>query len=115
MAIDFVLVFVTAAITSALTIAAAWFLYQRYAKQMLVDWIDKKADELGEQVTVRVREGVQQGIKGGVSDVGSEVVKRATEIPKKTGFGMIEESMNVWFRSGRKPPGRKEDDDGEDA
>lgn len=105
MAIDFVLVFVTAAITSGLTIAAGWFLYQRYVKQMLIDWIDRKAKELGEQVTERVREGVQQGIKGGVSDVGSEVVKKASEGAKKTGFGMIEESMNVWFRSGRKPSG----------
>lgn len=103
MAIDFVLVFVTALITSAVTIAAAWLLYQRYVKKMLIDWIDKKADELGEKVTERVREGVQQGIKGGVSDVGSEVVKKTREGAKKTGFGMIEESMNVWFRSGKKP------------
>ena len=102
MAIDFVLILVTATITSALTIAAGWFLYQRYVKQMLIDWIDTKAKELGEQVRERVRDGVQEGIKSGVSDVGSEVVKKASEGAKKTGFGMIEESMNVWFRAGKK-------------
>jgi len=109
MAIDFVLVFVTAAITSALTIAAAWYLYQRYVKQMLIDWIDKKAEELGEQVKERVREGVQIGIKDGLSDVGDSVVKKTREGAAKTGFGMIEESMNMWFGAGKKPPADKDD------
>jgi len=113
MAIDFALIFVTAAITSGLTIAAAWFLYQRYVKQMLISWIDRKADELGVKVTERVREGVQQGIKGGVSDVGSEVVKKTKEGAAKTGFGMFEESMNTWFRAGRTPAGDKKDNDDE--
>jgi len=39
---------VTAAITSAATIAAAWWLYQRYAKLVLISWIDEKAEELCE-------------------------------------------------------------------
>ncbi len=110
MAIDFVLVLVTAAITSALTIAAAWYLYQRYVKQMLVNWIDKKAQELGEQLKERVREGVHTGIKDGLSDVGDSVVKKTREGAAKTGFGMIEESMNMWFRAGKKPTGGKDDD-----
>ena len=43
MATNIVLVFVTAVITSALTIAAAWFLYHRFVKDMLVSWIDGRA------------------------------------------------------------------------
>ena len=109
MAIDFVLVFVTAAITSALTIAAAWFLYQRYVKQMLVSWIDRKADELGEKLKERVREGVHTGIKNGLSDVGSDVVKKTKEGAAKSGLGMFEDSMNLWFRAGKKTP--KDDED----
>lgn len=111
MAINFILVFVTAAITSALTIAAAWYLYHRYVKQMLIDWIDKKAKELGEQVKERVREGVHSGIKDGLSEVGGTVVQKTREGAAKTGFGMIEESMNMWFRSGKKPPADKDDDE----
>jgi hypothetical protein len=109
MAIDFVLVFVTAVITSALTIAVAWYLYHRYVKQVLVSWIDKKAKELGEQLKDRVREGVQAGIKDGLSEVGDSVVKKTREGAAKTGFGMLEDSMNMWFRAGKKPHTDKDD------
>lgn len=109
MTIDLLLVFVTAAITSALTIAAAWYLYHRYVKQMLVDWIDKKAKELGEQLKDRVKEGVHTGIKDGLSDVGDSVVQKTKEGAAKSGLGMIEESMNMWFRAGKKPPTDKDD------
>ncbi|MCP5092721.1 MAG: hypothetical protein GY949_17560 [Gammaproteobacteria bacterium] len=111
MAIDFVLVFVTAAITSALTIAAAWYLYHRYVKQMLVSWIDKKAVELSEQMKERVREGVHIGIKDGLSEVGGTVVQKTKEGAAKTGFGMFEDSMNMWFRAGKKSPTDKDDDE----
>ena len=112
MAIDFVLVFVTAAITSALTIAAAWFLYHRYVKQMLIDWIDRKAEVLGEQVKDRVREGVRSGIKDGVAEVGSDVVKKTKESAlKPPGLGMIEDGMNLFFGAGKKKPTKSDDDD----
>ena len=110
MAIDFVLIFITAAITSALTIAATWFLYHRYVKQMLVSWIDNKAQKLGEQLKERVREGVHTGIKNGLSEVGADVVKKTKEGAAKSGFGMFEESMNTWFRAGK----MKSSDQGED-
>jgi len=110
MTFDIVLVLVTAIITSAVTIAAAWFLYQRYVKQILIDWIDKKAEELGEQLKGRVREGVSEGIKDGVGDVGTQVVKKTKEGAAMTGFGMIEDSMNLWFGAGKKKP-RHDDDD----
>lgn len=104
MAMNIALVLVTAVITSALTLAAAWFLYQRYVKQMLVSWIDNKAGELGDQLKQRVREGVQSGIRDGLSDVGDTVVQKTKEGAAKSGFGLIEESMNVWFRAGKKKP-----------
>ena len=78
---------------------------------MLIDWIDKKATELGEQLKNRVREGVQDGIKDGVAEVGSEVVKKTKEGAAKSGFGLIEDSMNVWFGAGRKKPSGQDDDD----
>lgn len=111
MAFDIVLVLVTAVITSAVTIAATYFLYQRYVKQMLIDWIDRKAQELGEQLKGRVREGVSEGIKDGVGEVGIQVVQKTREGAAKTGFGMIEDSMNLWFGAGRKKPKRDDDDE----
>ncbi|MDH3336208.1 MAG: hypothetical protein OER22_00915 [Gammaproteobacteria bacterium] len=111
MAFDLVLVLLTAAITSALTIAAVWFLYQRYLKQLLVDWIDRKADELGEKLKARVREGVHSGIKDGLSEVGGTVVKKTKESAVKSGLGMLEDSMGMWFRPGRKSSKKKDDDD----
>ncbi len=104
MTTDIVLVIFTAVITTVLTLAAAWFLYRRYLERMIVTWIDEKADELGRQLEGRVREGVRKGIKDGVSDVGDNVVRRTAESAAKTGFGMIEDGMNLWFRAGRKKP-----------
>ena len=50
-------------------------------------------------------------IKDGVSDVGSDVVKKTKEGAAKSGFGMIEESMNVFFGAGRKKPRKQGDDE----
>jgi hypothetical protein len=111
MVFDIVLVLVTALITSAATITAAWFLYQRYVKQMLIDWVDTKAEILGEQLKERVREGVRVGIKDGVSEVGSDVVKKTKEGAAKSGLGMFEDSMSVWFGAGKKKKKPTRDDD----
>lgn len=104
MATELALILVTAAITSALTLVAAWYLFHRYVKQMLASWIDEKADELGTELQGRVRKGVRQGIRDGLSDVSDNVVRRTAEGAAKTGFGMIEDSVNFWFGTGKKKP-----------
>lgn len=104
MATELALILVTAVITSALTLAAAWYLFHRYVKQLLVAWIDETVDELGSELQGKVRKGVRQGIRDGLSDVGDNVVRRTAEGAAKTGFGMLEESVNFWFGPGKKKP-----------
>ncbi len=101
----------TALLTAGLTIAAGWYLYHRFVKQRLVDWIDRKAEELGDKLRSRVREGVHKGIRDGLSDVGSDVVKKTKQGAVRTGFGMFEDSMNLWFGPSRRKPSDKKDDD----
>ena len=109
MATQIALMLATAIIGSALTIAAAWFLYHKYVKQLLVDWIDSKAVELGGQARERVSEGVQAGIRAGLSELRSELVQKATEGATKSGFGMFEGGMTDWFGSSRNK--KKKDDE----
>ena len=101
MAIQIALMLATAIIGSALTIAAAWFLYHKYVKQLLVDWIDKKAVELGGQARERVREGVQIGIRDGLSELRASLVQKATEGASKSRFGSFEGGMSDWFGSSK--------------
>jgi hypothetical protein len=105
MIFDIILVLVTAVVTAALTLAAAWYLYHRFVKQLLVDWIDTRSEELGAELEERVREGVERGIRDGVSGLGADVVKKTGEGAVRTGLGIIEDGMNVWLRPGRKQPG----------
>lgn len=112
MASNIILVLVTAIITAALTIGVAWFLYDRYGKPRLMAWIDDKAQDLGELLKDRVREGASIGIKEGLADVGSDVVKKTREGAAMSGLGLIEESMNTWFGSGRKKKRKSDEDDG---
>ncbi len=102
MAIQIAVILATAIISSALTIAAAWFLYHKYVKQLLVDWIDNKAVELGGQAKERVREGVHSGIRDGLSELRSDIVQKATEGASKSSFGMFEGGMTDWFGSSKK-------------
>ncbi len=111
MATQLLLVLVTAVVTAAATIAAAWFLYQRYVKQMLIDWIDGKAQEIGQQMKDNVREGVQDGIKDGVAEVGAHVVRKTRESATRGGIEMLEDSVNFWFGGLRKRP-KGDDDEG---
>ena len=100
MAVEILLILVTAVVTAAITIAAAWFLYHRYVKRMLIEWIDDKAEEVGAQLERRVRAGVETGIRDGVSNLGADVVKKTGEGAVRTGLGIIEDGMNAWLRPG---------------
>jgi hypothetical protein len=109
MAFEILLVLITAAVTAVLTIAAAWFLYHRYVKRILIEWIDEKAEELGEMLENRVRTGVENGIREGVSNLGADVVRKTGEGAVRTGLGIIEDGMNVWLRPGSRKPGGKDE------
>jgi hypothetical protein len=108
MVYDITLVLVTAIVTAAMTLVAAWALYHRFVKQLLTDWIDTRSRELGEELEDRVRDGVERGIRDGVSSLGADVVRKTGEGAVKTGLGIIEDGMNVWLRPGRKRPGGDE-------
>lgn len=105
MVFDIILVLATALITAAATLAAGWYLYHRYVKRMLSDWIDTRTAELGAELEERVRQGVERGIRDGVSNLGADVVRKSGEGAVRTGLGIIEDGMNVWRRPGRRKPG----------
>ena len=98
---QFFLIIFTAMVTSALTLVAAWCLYQYHLKTRLEIAIDEKAEELGERLKDQVREGVQEGIRDGVSDLPTDLVGKATKGVAKIGIDMIEDGMRPWFRSSK--------------
>ena len=106
MAHDIILVLATALITAVLTLSVAWYLYHRYVKQVLNEWIDTRSAEIGAELEERVRQGVEQGIRDGVSSLGADVVRKTGEGAVRTGLGIIGDGVNVWLRPGRKGPGR---------
>jgi hypothetical protein len=108
MVFDIILVLATALITAALTLAAGWYLYHRYVKQLLHNWIDTRTAELGAELEERVRQGVERGIRDGVSNLGADVVRKSGEGAVRTGLGIIEDGINVWRRPGRRKPGDDE-------
>lgn len=105
MATNIILVLATAVITAALTLAAAWYLYHRYVRQLLTDWIDTRSQEIGADLEKRVRDGVERGIRDGVSGIGADVVRKTGEGAVRTGLGIIGDGMNVWLRPRRNKPG----------
>ena len=74
------------------------------ARRDLLQRLEAHADELGDELQGRVRTGVRKGIRDGLSDVSDNVVRRTAEGAAKTGFGMLEDSMNFWFGAGKKKP-----------
>lgn len=87
----------TSLLTSVLTLAGAWFVFDRYLKSRMSDEVDARADELGRLLKQRVSEGVREGMGNGLADLREKATKTAT----RGGFDMLEESLNLWFRGGR--------------
>jgi len=87
----------TSLLTSVLTLAGAWLVFDRYLKSRMWDEVDAKADELGLLLKERVSEGVREGMGNGLTDLREKATKTAT----RGGFDMLEESLNLWFRGGR--------------
>ena len=52
-----------------------------------------------------MRQGVERGIRDGVSSLGADVVRKTGEGAVRTGLGIIEDGMSVWRRPGKKRAG----------
>ena len=137
MANQIALIVLTSLLTALITIAAAWFFYQRWAKVALLQWFDARVEELGEQLQDRVREGirlgvednteelgdqlqerVREGIRLGIEDsienLGADVVTKTTRSAVETGLGVFEEGVSALFgvSSRKKRAGKNDDDSG---
>lgn len=96
------LIILTALVTSALTLLAAWYVYEHHFKDRLLENIREQSDELGLKLKQRVREGVREGIQEGLSGLPSDFVGKATKNVTKAGLGVFEDSMNLWLRPSKK-------------
>ncbi len=106
MASQLFLVLITAAVTSATILGAAWLLYERWLKQRILEAIDAKAAQLISVMEARVREGVRQGIRDGVAGPPSDVIRTTSRGLTETGATVIGDSIGTLF--GR--PGRRRDE-----
>jgi hypothetical protein len=72
---DLLLAVVTAVLSSACTLAAAWWLWERRLRRRLDARLEEVREELGETIRQRVR----QGILDGISAIPSVEVLRGTQ------------------------------------
>lgn len=98
----FALILLSAVITSALTLTAAWYVYEKHLKERLLRQLEEKTETLGLELKERVREGVREGIQEGFTGLPSDIVGKATKSVTKTGLGVFEDSMNLWFGPSKK-------------
>lgn len=91
-------VILTSLLTALLTLAGAWCVFDRYLKARFWSEVDAKADEIGREFKQQVSDGVREGIANGLTDLRDKATKTATQAP----IDMLEESLNLWFRTGRK-------------
>ncbi len=91
------LIILTAAITSALTLSGAWYVYDNHLKERLLEQFAEKSEALGLELKERVREGVREGIHDGFTRLPTDIVGKATRSATKTGLDVFENSMNLWF------------------
>lgn len=91
-------VVLTALLTTASTLAGAWWVFDRYLKPRYWSEIDAKSEELGRLLRAQVREGVREGISTGLAELPNKAARKATQAP----IDLFEESLNLWFGE-RKP------------
>lgn len=87
-------IILTALLTSVLTIALAWLVFDRLLKTKLAKRIDMAADGLGERFKRQVCEGVREGIDKGLADL----PERATKSVARGGLDILEDNLNLLFR-----------------
>ena len=83
----------TSLLTTALTLVAAWFVFDRYLKPRYWSEIDAKADEIGQEFKAHVRDGVREGIADVLGDLRDKAAQKATQSPME----FFEDSLNLWL------------------
>ena len=91
-------VVLTSLLTTALTLVAAWYVFDRVLMPRYRSEIDAKADEIGRNFREHVREGVREGIGDVLVDLRDKAARKATQGPME----FFEESLNLWLGD-RKP------------
>lgn len=95
----------TALLTSAFTLGAAWLVFQRHLKARLEEAIEAKAAELSAVLEARVRDGVRRGIRDGLVDLPSDVMRKTRRGITETGAGLLGDGINTILGT----PGRRRD------
>jgi len=88
----------TSLLTSLLTLVGGWYVFERYLKARYWAEVDAKAEEIGREFKQQVSDGVREGIGNGLADLRDKAAKTATQTP----IDILEDSLNLWFRAGRK-------------
>ncbi len=105
MGVSVTAIVLTAVLTSAVTLGAAWLVFQRYLKARLNEAIEAKATELSAVLEARVRDGVRRGIRDGLVDLPSDVMRKTRRGITETGVGMLGDGINTILGT----PGRRRD------
>lgn len=110
-----ILILVLATAVTVLVILAGFFRF------VLRPYLDRKVSELkaaGDQVEVRVADGVREGVKDALLDLPESTLKESTRTFLKFGSGLMENGLSSFLgsfeESGRRPPrGASEADPGD--
>lgn len=87
----------TSLLTSVVTLALAWLLFDRYLKERIRVEVEDTAEKLGSRFKQQVSEGVREGIGNGLADLR----KKAARSAARGGLDLLEENINLWLRGGR--------------
>lgn len=87
----------TSALSSALTLALAWLVFDRYLKERLLQELEVAADDLGSRIRQQVSEGVREGIGNGLTDLREKAARSAA----KGGLDILEENLGLFFKGDR--------------
>ncbi|MEO1368939.1 MAG: hypothetical protein AAFX50_17315 [Acidobacteriota bacterium] len=80
----------TAALSSLLTLALAYYVFDRRIRPDLEKQLDETLDELGADIEARVRRGVRDGVRDGVASLPSaEVIERATRTAARSSVDLL--------------------------
>ncbi len=96
---QFLFALLTAVLASALTLGAAYYLFQRRWRPRLEDELrareaelDKKLEDYGEEIRERVRQGIVDGVAAIPS---SETIREGTRSLAKTGADIVSAGLET--------------------
>jgi len=119
---DILLVVVTALLSSACTLGAAWWLWERRLRSRLDHRIAELRGEVNEELGETIRRQVRQGILDGVAAIPSgELLRNTQRGLTDTAAELVRGGLSSILGTGRRPPPRPpvgdvdEADDGEEG